>query len=120
MPAPGAGSRVVDKPGGRKVTVVGDARSQGSAWWLEGDDLVLSLGSPEGVDLMIECLDGVRPDATRNPVRASLVAAEAGFTPVGLAFLDRAALPPCRHRRSPWASTGSSGSNSAGASRARP
>ncbi len=42
---------------------------------------------------MIECLDGVRPDASRNSVRASLVVAEASFTPVGLAFLDRAAPP---------------------------
>ena len=88
------GSRVIDKPGGRKVTVIGDGRSRGSAWWLEGEDLALSFGSPQGVDLMIECKDGVRPDARRNPVRASLVAAESAFTPIGLAFLDHAALPP--------------------------
>ena len=90
----GTGSRLVDKPGGRKVAVGIDARSQGSAWWLEGEDLALSIGSPRGVDLMIECLDGVRPDASRNSVRASLLEAESGFTPVGRAFLDRAALPP--------------------------
>jgi hypothetical protein len=82
------------KRGGRRVTVVGDPRSQAFAWWHEGEDLVVSISSPQGADLMIECLDGTRPDATGNPLRAALTRSEAGFTPVGLAFFARAALPP--------------------------
>jgi hypothetical protein len=90
---PGARWQVVDKPGGRKVMVVGGARSQGLAWWSEGDDLAISLGTPRGVDVMIETLDTDRPDASGNPTRADLVKAEDGFTPVGVAFFDMAALP---------------------------
>jgi hypothetical protein len=91
---PAGEGRVVEKPGGRKVTVVGEAPAQGFAWWFEGEDLVVSFGPPTGVDLIIECLGGGRPDAIGHPVRAALAAAESGFTPVGLAFFDRAALPP--------------------------
>jgi prepilin-type processing-associated H-X9-DG protein len=90
---PGNKTQVVNKPGGRTVIIEGGPPSQGFAWWKEGNDLVLSLVSPEGPDILIETLDGVRPDATDHPIRAALARAEDGFTPLGLAFFEMAALP---------------------------
>jgi prepilin-type processing-associated H-X9-DG protein len=91
---PGRDAVRVEKPGGRQVTVVGNERSPGLAWWFEGDDLALCVGAPQGVDVMIDSLDGGTPNATSHPVRAALAAAASGFTPAGLAFFERAALPP--------------------------
>lgn len=90
---PGTKTQVVNKPGGRTVIVEGGPRGQGFAWWKEGDDLVVSLASPQGPDIMIETLEGTRPDATDHPTRASLARAEGGFTPLGLAFFEMTALP---------------------------
>jgi hypothetical protein len=90
---PGNKTQVVNKPGGRTVIIEGGPPSQGFAWWKEGNDLVLSLVSPEGPDILIETLDGMRPDATDHPIRAALARAEGGFTPLGLAFFEMAALP---------------------------
>jgi hypothetical protein len=92
--AEATGAHVAEKPGGRKIVSPGSPQNPGAAWWIEGDDLAMSLGPPQGVDIMIECLDGTRPDARRNSVRTALATAETAFTPIGLAFLDRAALPP--------------------------
>jgi prepilin-type processing-associated H-X9-DG protein len=68
-------------------------RSPGFAWWFEGDDLALSFGS-QGVDVMIDCLEGSTPSATGHPTRAALAAGESSFTPAGFAFFESAALPP--------------------------
>jgi prepilin-type processing-associated H-X9-DG protein len=90
----GKEAQLVEKPGGRKVTVVENEQSQGFAWWFEGDDLALCLGPLQGVDVMIDCLEGRSPSATSDPTRAALAAAGSGFTPAGLAFFELAALPP--------------------------
>jgi prepilin-type processing-associated H-X9-DG protein len=92
--APATTTRDVGHPGGRTLHVVGEPQGASFAWWAEGDDLALSLVSPQGADAMIEALDGRRPDATGNPRRAELAAAGHGFEPIGLAFLEMAALPP--------------------------
>ena len=65
------------------------------AWWTEGDDLVVSLVSPSGVDAIVAVLDGREPNAVDHPNRLALTkSADApGFEPVGLAFFDMAALP---------------------------
>ncbi len=66
------------------------------AWWAEGDDLVVSLVSPTGVDAIIAALDGREPNAVDHPTRTALKRGDdaPGFEPVGLAFFDMAALPP--------------------------
>jgi len=90
---PDVKSPTIDKPGGRKLVVEGGPSPQpGMAWWREGDDLALSVASPEGADLMIEALDGRKPDATGHPGRVALARPDGGFTPVGLAFMERAAF----------------------------
>jgi prepilin-type processing-associated H-X9-DG protein len=95
--APGSKTETLDKPKGRQVVVQSSTGMPGFAWWPEGEDLAFSLASPAGVDLMIEVLDGRRPDATGHPDRAALARSDDGFTPIGLAFLDMGvfpALPP--------------------------
>ncbi len=88
--------RIVDKPGGRKVTVEGNPRSRGVAWWLEERRPRHEHRPTAGG----RCHDYALPrwvsrsDATHNAIRSALVPVESAFTPVGLAFLHRAALPP--------------------------
>jgi prepilin-type processing-associated H-X9-DG protein len=86
----------VEKPGGRSVQVLGDVSPRSVAWWSEGNDLVVSLVSPLGVDAIIAALDGREPDAVDHPNRLALKKSDdaSGFEPVGLAFFDMAALPP--------------------------
>ncbi len=93
---PRAQVKTVEKPGGRTVQVLGDPRRGGKAWWTEGDDLVVSLLAPTGVDAIIAALDGREPSALEHPTRAALARStdESGFVPVGLAFCDRAAFGP--------------------------
>jgi hypothetical protein len=90
---PGGKSQVVAKPGGRWVNVAGGPRAPGYAWWTEGDDLVVSLVAPQGVDVMIGVLDGNRANAADHPIRAALARVEDGFSPLGLAYFDKKALP---------------------------
>jgi hypothetical protein len=90
----GDGPQRAERAGGRKVTFEAGDRSPGFAWWIEGDDLALSLGPPRGVDIMIDCLDGGTPSASGHPTRAALAESEPGFTPAAFAFFERAALPP--------------------------
>ena len=86
----------MDKPGGRKVQVLGDSPPMSLSWWAEGDDLVVSLVSPGGVDAVIAALDGREPNAVDHPTRTALKRGDDApvFEPVGLAFFDMAALPP--------------------------
>ena len=88
--------KVIEKPGGRKVSVLGDSPPMSLSWWAEGDDLVVSLVSPGGVDAIIAALDGREPNAVDHPTRSALRKGDdtPGFEPVGLAFFDMAALPP--------------------------
>ena len=89
------------------------------AWWSEGDDLVVSLVARDGADAIIEALDGRAANAIAHPNRQALLQSEdiRGFEPVGLAFFDMAALPPCPRRPSAWASIASSDLIIAGAFR---
>ena len=93
---PNAPVKTVEKPGGRKVQVRGDSGPGAMAWWAEGNDLVVSLVSPSGVDAIIAALDGREPNAVDHPNRLALTkSADApGFVPVGVAYFDMAALPP--------------------------
>jgi prepilin-type processing-associated H-X9-DG protein len=88
-------SEGVEKPGGRSIHVLSDSPRTALAWWAEGDDLVISVVSPSGVDAMIAALDGREPNAVDHPTRRALVKSDdaAGLEPVGLAFFDMAALP---------------------------
>ncbi|SIO58154.1 Protein of unknown function [Singulisphaera sp. GP187] len=90
---PDAKPQSVAKPKGRTLSIEGGTEPR-VAWWQEGDDLALSLLSPAGADVMIEALDGGRPDATAHPDRVALARVVDGFTPVGLAFADLSAFAP--------------------------
>ncbi|WP_435007533.1 hypothetical protein P12x_004811 [Tundrisphaera lichenicola] len=61
-------------------------------WWVDDtrkEDLIVVLGNaPEAADVILETIDGKRPNVTENPTRAELVKDEAGFTRTCLAFLD--------------------------------
>jgi len=93
--ANGAGVKTerVMKPGGRRVMMVSSPDGTGFAWWAEGDDLAVSIMIPQNVDAMLDALDGRSPDATKNDARSELAKTKDGFEPVGVAFLDMAALP---------------------------
>ena len=103
----------VGKPKGRTLSIEGGTEPQ-AAWWQEGDDIALSLLSPEGADVMIEALDGGRPDATGHPERVALARSpmasprSAWPSPISPPF------PNCLPRPSRSVSTGSSRSNTAG------
>ncbi|HZW33054.1 MAG TPA: DUF1559 domain-containing protein, partial [Isosphaeraceae bacterium] len=96
----GAGPRLpikrIEKPGGRTVQALGDRPPASVAWWSEGNDLVVSVVTPGGVDAVIATLEGREPSAVEHPTRVSLTKSDdaIGFQPVGLAFFDMAALPP--------------------------
>jgi prepilin-type processing-associated H-X9-DG protein len=83
--------QTLDRPKGRKMAVLDLGQSR-SVWWVEGDDLALSLISADGADLMIGALDGSLPDATGHPEIAALRRSVDGFMPIGLAFVDTSRL----------------------------
>ena len=83
----------LDKPGGRKLTLVGPAEGPCVAWWVEKDDLAFSILASGYADAMIAALDGREPDAIEHPTRLELARPVEGFEPVTLAFLDTTALP---------------------------
>src|SRR5262249_29979833 len=76
--------QIVSKAGNRKVIVASGPTSKW-AWWTEKDDVVCVLDRPESADVVIECLEGKRPNAVDQPTRAELAKADGDFQPVGLA-----------------------------------
>jgi Protein of unknown function (DUF1559) len=93
---PRAPVREIKKSGGRTIHELGRTPGGTTAWWSEGDDLVISFVAAKGADVMIEALDGRAPNAIAHPYRLALMQSEdtRGFETVGLAFFDMAALPP--------------------------
>jgi hypothetical protein len=77
---------------GREATLLGPPEGPNLAWWAEGDDLAVSFLRVTSANAMIDTLEGREPSAVAHPTRLALMASEAGFEPVGVAFLDRAAL----------------------------
>jgi hypothetical protein len=90
---PDFGLTGLEKPGGRKLTLIGPAEGPCVAWWVEKDDLAVSLLQVRHADAMIAALDGKEPSAVDHPARVELVGSVDGFEPVGFAFLDALALP---------------------------
>ena len=84
-------ARSVDKRGGRKVRV---NQGKGFEWWFEGDDAVIALARPDVGDPILDALEGKVPTALEHPTRVELARVEGGFQPVGLFFVDMAALLP--------------------------
>ncbi|WP_422923577.1 DUF1559 domain-containing protein [Singulisphaera sp. PoT] len=83
----------VEKPGPRQVMQVSDRDGMGHAWWIEGEDMVFSILSPQGADDMIDALIGKRPSAVDHPVRTALAADQARFVPIGWSFFDVTSVP---------------------------
>ena len=88
--------KTAEKPGGRKVQVMGESAGRALAWWSEGDDLVVSLVSSSGVDAMVAATRRPRAQCRRSSDATGVAQVRgcAGFDPVGVAFFDMAALPP--------------------------
>ena len=75
------------KRAGRTVAQVTPASGKSWYWWPEQGDLVIA----ENADAVIAVLDGKSPNAVDHPLRAALAKTEAGFSPLGIMFLDPAA-----------------------------
>ena len=104
------------KAGGRTVHQIGAGTAQALAWWAEGDDLVISLVSPESADAVIDALDGRVQNAVAHPTRQALCKATMAGIRARRHWLFRhgRASPAAQGGRVAWASTGSSGSTIAG------
>jgi len=66
------------------------------SWWVEDsrkEDLVVVTPAAGSADLILETLDGKRPNASDHPLRAELARPEGGFDPVGLGFATSAREP---------------------------
>ena len=89
----------LNEPAARKVEGQGDRKVLQAAgppirWWYEKDDAVFSFAPPGAPDPVVAALDGKAPSALKNPSRIALAKAEPGEVPLGLLFVDLAALPP--------------------------
>ena len=116
-----AGVRDLQKPGGRTVHQLGASPDRATAWWTEGDDLVVSLVSPGGPDAIIDALDGRAPNAIDHPIRQALFCA--ARTPPDSSrsawlILIWPHCPPCPRSPSVWAWERSSDSTFDGVFRA--
>jgi prepilin-type processing-associated H-X9-DG protein len=92
--ARGGEGRKIERDG-RTITVMHrPGQPQGTAYWAEGEDLVVGMGSGEAdLDAVLAALKG-DGSAVDHPVRKALRAPAGGVEPVALAFVDLAALPP--------------------------
>jgi prepilin-type processing-associated H-X9-DG protein len=79
----GAGGRTVFQAAGPPIR-----------WWFEKDDAVFSFAPPDAPDPVVDTLDGKKPSALKNTARNALAKGEPGEVPVGLLFVDMAAMPP--------------------------
>src|SRR5262249_2189169 len=79
----------VEQPGGRTVWVTDNPPIR---WWYEKDDFVFSFTADPGGDPAGDALDGKTPGALKHPVRAALTRPEPGQVPLGLLFVDLAAM----------------------------
>jgi len=89
----GATPPQVVKKEGRTLVAFNNAGSTWACWNEKGADMVFALSRPESADVVIETLDGKRPNAIEHPIRAEL--AKIGpdqFQPVGVAFVDMASI----------------------------
>ncbi len=74
-----------------KVATGKRADGQTFTSWVEDskkEDLVVVLPAPESADIILETLDGKRPNAVDHPIRSQMTRSASGFEPTGLAFLD--------------------------------
>jgi prepilin-type processing-associated H-X9-DG protein len=62
---------------------------QGTFWWIEKGDLVLTQRS----DKVLAAIDGQVPSAVDHPLRAALSKAEDGFQPAAVGFVEITKLP---------------------------
>ncbi len=82
-------AKLATKAGGRSIVVMpSDTKPESWAWWAEKDDVVIAFTKPDAADVLIDTIDGKRPNAIEQPLRAELAKEENGFLPVGLAFID--------------------------------
>ncbi len=81
-----------ERRGSRTVNIKVEGPST-SAWWAEGDDLVMLSFADTSYNDVVAAIDGKAPSATTHPIRAELAKPEGGVDPVILAFLDFAKIP---------------------------
>ena len=74
-----------------KVVTGKNAKGETFTSWVEDskkEDLVFVYPEPESADIILETLDGKRPNAVDHPARADLSKADSDFKPTGLMYLD--------------------------------
>ncbi len=86
--AEGANARANPKAGRTHSSELG----KDGVWWVENGDLIVT--AKDKADEILAVLDGKQPSAVLHPLRTALAAAEDGFEPAAVGFLDMAALPP--------------------------
>lgn len=64
----------------------------GAFWWAEKDDLVVA-SSNKAVDLILDVIDGKKPNATTHPIRTQLAKATTGVEQFAIGFADLKSLP---------------------------
>lgn len=84
---PGAEEQAPVEKAGRTLNPLGNG-----SWWAEKDDLVLA--SRDSADVIIETIDGKKPNATTHRIRAELAKAAEGVEQFGIGFADLKSLPP--------------------------
>ena len=91
---PGQNSKTIEKPKGASSRRASSAHSKRASRGGKKETTSPSASSAApGADLMIEALDGGRPNALTHPDRVRLARPADGFTPIGLAFVDAAVVP---------------------------
>ena len=89
---PGQTTQVTTKPGNRRVAVNRTATGGEWSWWAEKDDLVIGLDRGS-CDVVIDVLDGKRPNFLDSPARVELTKAEGAFQPILGLFIDVVSMP---------------------------
>ena len=89
----GASKPSIVKKAGRSMISIPMAGPAGDTWtwWAEQNDLVVVLGK-ETEDVVAATIDGTKPNASENPIRAELLKADGGFTPAVVMFIDPKAV----------------------------
>jgi hypothetical protein len=88
---PGAKTQKLAKAG-RSIVEVIPAAGEKSAWWTEKEDLIYLPASSGDVDAVLATIDQQKPSAVDTPRRVELYRPEGPFQPIGVAFIDLAAL----------------------------
>jgi len=78
---------------GKRAIKVDGGPDSASAYWAEGNDLILTFPVAANADAIVAAIEGKAPNTSTNPARTDLLKPEAGFEPALIAFLDVSRFP---------------------------